>query len=311
VSNPRVLVTGANGFLGRWSVPALLARGFEVHALTGPSGRTPAQLAGAMVRSCDLFDARQVATIVQDVGASHLLHFAWIATPGIYWQSPENERWLSASRDLLEQFAAAGGRRIVVAGSCAEYDWSQTEDCDEYSSPLGGARTTPYASSKLALARCLAQLAQARGISGAWGRVFFQYGPDEYPQRLVPSVLCSLLQGREALCSHGRQVRSFLHAADVGGAFAALLQSPAEGAVNIGSDEAISVRDLIARLAAMTTHPELVRLGARPAPDEPARLLPRLGRLQDEVGFRPRFTLEAGLAETVAWWRARLAAGTP
>ena len=96
---------------------------------------------------------------------------------------------------------------------------------------------TPYAECKIALQQTLADVGRTQGLSTAWGRIFFQFGPHEHPERLVASVIISLLSGREAPCTHGRQIRSFLHVADVGAAFAALLDSELEGAVNIGSGE--------------------------------------------------------------------------
>ncbi len=65
------------------------------------------------------------------VAPSHLLHFAWIATPGMYWHSAENFRWLGASQHLLRRFRARGGMRAVMAGSCVEYDWSKVGVCIE------------------------------------------------------------------------------------------------------------------------------------------------------------------------------------
>jgi nucleoside-diphosphate-sugar epimerase len=117
-----------------------------------------------------------------------------------------------------------------------------------------------------------------------------------------------MLERREALCSPGLQVRSFLHVADLGEAFAQLLDSPLEGPVNIGSAERITVAALIERIAAETGGAEFVRLGARPAPaGEPALLVPALSRLRDELGWTPAFSLERGIADTVAWWRRALA----
>ena len=54
-----------------------------------------------------------------------LIHLAWYAEHGKYWTSPENVRWVEASLALLRGFAAAGGRRVVMAGTCAEYEWSR------------------------------------------------------------------------------------------------------------------------------------------------------------------------------------------
>jgi nucleoside-diphosphate-sugar epimerase len=309
-----VLVTGAGGFIGRASIDPLLAAGYEVHAVLSPAG-APIDLAPAggwaraQVRRADLLDLTAIDALVDEVRPSHLLHFAWIATPGVYRQSAENHRWLAASQTLLRSFHGRGGVRAVMAGSCAEYDWSRVGVCNEARSPLAqGAAVTPYAACKIALQRSLDEFGSAHSLSTAWGRIFFQYGPGEPRQRLVASVIVALLGGREALCTHGRQIRSFLHVEDVGAAFAALLASAVQGPVNIGSGERIAIAELLKRLAEDIGRPELLKLGARPAPPgEPPLLVPDIDRLSREVAFSPRRPLDEGLKDTVRWWRARLA----
>jgi nucleoside-diphosphate-sugar epimerase len=309
----RVLVTGAGGFIGRWSVAPLLGKGYEVHAVLSNKALAPAaqELHGAFLHRADLLSEAGVKALVGQVKPTHLLHFAWIATPGVYWQSPDNARWLAASEQLLRCFRSVGGVRAVMAGSCVEYDWSKVGVCVEQTSPLADAGATPltaYAANKIALQKAMARFGAEEHLSAAWGRVFFQYGPHEHPDRLVPSVIRQLLLNREALCTHGRQIRSFLHVADVGAAFAQLLDSEVQGPVNIGSDEALALSDLIGRIAQQLGRPELVRLGARSTvTDEPPMLLPDVRRLRDEVQWRPRFSLADGIRDTIAWWRGELA----
>jgi len=312
----RVLVSGAGGFIGRWSVPALLRRGYEVHAvLSGKAGGgIPAELSGATVHIADLLDGAKVDELLSEARPTHLLHFAWIATPGLYWNSPENYRWAAASERLLRAFCVRGGRRVVMAGSCAEYDWSRANLCDEFATPLAtesAVPLSPYAECKIALQRALAEFARREQVSAAWGRIFFQFGPYEHPDRLVPSVIGNLLLNREAPCTHGNQIRSFLHVADVAAAFAAVLDSDVEGPVNIGSGEGVALADLVNRIGRQIGRPELVRLGARAAPPgEPALLLPKVDRLRDAAHWRPRFTLDEALSDTIEWWRSRLLGGT-
>ena len=280
-----MLVTGATGFVGRQALAPLAARGYEVHAV----GR----------REVDLLDPDATRRLVEELRPTHLLHFAWYAEPGAFWRSAENERWLAASVQLLEAFALSGGTRAVVAGTCAEYDWSGSGLLSEQSTPL--APSTPYGEAKDALRTAAEQMS----FSLAWGRIFFLYGPHEDERRLVASVTRALLAGLPARTTHGRQVRDFLHVADAGDAFAALLDSEVEGAVNIGSGEGVAVTDVVQRIAAIVGRPDLVELGAREAPpDEPPRLVADVGRLHDDVGWRPARSLDDGLRDTVDWWRA-------
>lgn len=308
----RVLVTGASGFIGRWSIPSLLRRDYEVYALVSrpfsPDRPMPEELAGAQVVVADLLAPGSVERVVEQVAPSHLLHFAWDARPGLYWTSLLNFEWVAASLALVQAFHRTGGRRAVMAGSCAEYDWTRADVCIEGHSPLAldddGA--TPYAVGKAALQRLMTSFGRQAGLSTAWGRIFFQYGPYESPKRLVSSVILDLLAGREALCSHGRQIRNFLHAADVGDAFAALLDSTVEGPVNIGSEQRGTIAELITTIADRIGRPDLIRLGARTAPPgEPTLLVPAIRRLYDEVGWRPSIPLDDGLDGTIAWWRAQ------
>ncbi|HEY3850654.1 MAG TPA: NAD(P)-dependent oxidoreductase [Steroidobacteraceae bacterium] len=317
----RVLVTGAGGFIGRRSLEPLRAAGFDVHAVLSPPNGADARSAfkaqgvpaGVAIHRADLLDAREIDALASDVRATHLLHFAWIATPGEYARSAENYRWLAASTHLLKAFHRCGGVRAVMAGSCAEYDWSRASICHERTTPLAGGpnggHATPYAKCKIAMSRTLEEFGRACGLSTAWGRIFFQFGPGEDPRRLVSSVIVGLLAGREAACTSGTQVRSFLHVGDVGAAFAALLNADVEGAVNVGSAEPIAIAALLGRIAERLGRPDLLKLGARALPpSEPPLLVPDTARLRAEVGFEPAWTLEGGLDDTIRWWRGALAA---
>jgi nucleoside-diphosphate-sugar epimerase len=310
----RVLVTGAGGFIGRTSLAPLRAAGFDVHGVLSAAGRIAPNAAfpdEVSVHRADLLNARDIDALIAAVRPTHLLHFAWIATPGQYWRSAENYRWLAASTRLLETFQAAGGVRAVMAGSCAEYDWSHAGVCDERTTPLANglsaSDSTSYAECKIALSRILDKFGRAHGLSTAWGRIFFQFGPREDPRRLVSSVIIDLLSEREAACTQGTQIRSFLHVDDVGAAFAALLGADVDGAVNVGSAERVAIADLLGRIAERLGRRDLVKLGARAMPaSEPPLLVPDIGRLRAEVGFEPRWTLDAGLEDTIRWWRGAL-----
>lgn len=304
----RVLLTGATGFVGRQAVPALLRAGYEVHAVS--SGVAPAEWPDVRWHRADLLSAGRIAGLVAEVRPTHLLHLAWYAVPGEYWASPENFRWVQASLDLFQSFASAGGERVVAAGTCAEYQWGVGGVCSEAVTPLKPA--TVYGKCKHAAQVMLDALAGLAGLSAAWGRVFFLYGPHERPERLVASVICSLLRGEVTRCSHGEQVRDFLHVEDAAEAFVALLETDVAGPVNLASGDPVRLKDVVGRIAERLGRTELLRFGAIPAPpDEPAALIADVARLKNEVGWSPSYDLCRGLENTVAWWEERLKNALP
>jgi nucleoside-diphosphate-sugar epimerase len=297
----RVLLTGATGFIGRQCIDPLLSRGFEVHAIT--HGDLPREARDMSWHSADMMNPDQVRAICERVRASHLLHMAWSTEAGKFWTSPDNLRWVAASADLVRNFQAAGGERIVAAGSCAEYDWSAGECAEATTSRVPG---TLYGACKDASRRVLESFTKTVAISHAWGQIFFLFGPYEPPGRLVPAVIRALLRGEPARCTCGIQVRDFMHSSDVGDAFAALLDSVVTGPVNVASGDPMTIRALVERIQSKMGG--FVEFGALALnPGDPAVLTASVTRLRHEVGWKPRLTIDAALDDTIRWWRTRQA----
>lgn len=298
----RVLVTGAGGFIGRQTLSPLQAAGYELHAasLTVPDDAP----SGIRWYSHNLLNPSEIEDLLRTVCPTHLLHLAWYAEPGKFWNAPENREWLNAGKTLVEAFYSCGGQRSVVAGTCAEYEIGHGQ-CIENQTPLRPA--TLYGECKNELHQIASALAQQNGGSLAWGRVFHLYGPYEHPLRFVPSVICSLLRGEEARCTEGTQVRDFMHVHDVASALVALLQSPVQGAVNIASGQPVRLADIARRIAVGLDAEERLKLGARSIPPgEPPILTASTQRLNGEVSWTPTLSLEQGLDQTIVWWKERL-----
>lgn len=299
----KVILTGARGFVGAHCLEVLLEKGFEVHAVSsrGRFNDYPWQVEW---HHADLHNAEHILRLMAEVQPQYLLHLAWDVSQGVYWRSLENLRWVKASLGLLQAFIDAGGKRVVMAGSCAEYDW-QYGYCSEELTPLKPA--TLYGTCKSALGSIVAAAAVEKKISLAWARLFFLYGPGEKGERLVPAVVKTLLKGEEVPRTHGEQIRDYLYIRDAGSALVALLDSGVEGAVNIASGRPVSLKELIGEAAALVGRTDLVRLGSLAVPkDDPPILLANTRRLREEVGWTPRYSLREGMAETVDWWRKRL-----
>lgn len=284
----RVLLTGGGGFIGRHVAAALRDNGHEVIA---PSSA-----------EFDLLAQDGARQAVQAARAQALVHLAWYTEHGRFWEAEVNDDWARATVALVDAFAAAGGRRAVLAGSCAEYRWDEST-CDERSTPLEPAHH--YGRAKDAARRGAEVIAGEHGLSLAWARIFFTFGPGEGGARLVPSVASAVLAERTAEITHGAEVRDWLYVEDLAGAVVTLLESQVQGAVNLAAGVGVSLRELALAAGRAAGNEALVRPGALPArAGEPMRIVAAVQRLREEVGWEPRIGLDEGLARTVAALRA-------
>lgn len=304
----RILVTGADGFVGARVALALVNAGHEVHGVVFPAARSPRVLPPKLtVHALDLCDPPLVQSLVSELRPEACIHAAWYTEPGKYLAAEENIGLLSASVALAQGLARAGCSKFVGIGTCFEYDTSvgylsETAPC---------APQTLYGACKHALHTVLASLAPSYGMSLAWARLFLLYGPGEAPRRLVPDVATSLLRGQPAKVSEGLQVVDMMHVDDVARALVCLVTGPGTGAFNVASGAPVAVRDVVATLAEIIGRPELVQFGAlKSRATDPPVLCADVRKLR-ALGFVPRYNLRTGLEDAVGHFRAQLAAEVP
>jgi nucleoside-diphosphate-sugar epimerase len=293
------MITGATGFIGQQTIKCVDPRVFEVHCVTSRK-KIDNRDDGIFWHTANLLNQRDRWNLFKTVKPSHLLHLAWNTNPTTYWTSDMNLKWLTASVSMLRSFNEFNGERATFVGTCAEYDWSYGF-CSENITPLRPA--TLYGVCKNSLREVYESFCKQNHISSSWGRIFFLYGPNERRGRLVPSIVLSLLKNATVDVTHGMQMRDFLYSKDVGSALVALLCSNVTGAVNIGSGVPITIHEIADKIGVKLGKSELINYGGIETPkDEPPLILADNRRLDQEVGWKRRYTLDSGLEETIAWW---------
>lgn len=299
----RILLTGASGFIGRYCLPELIAHGYEVHAVSRKSSHSETK-SPVIWHQVDLLQPPELRELLTYVRPHSLLHLAWYTEHGQYWHAKENLDWLRASLDLLEVFAETGGQRIIMTGTCAEYDWSAGK-CSELETPLHPSSL--YGSAKKALMEVLFAYARQLKLQAAWGRIFFAYGPYEPESRLLPSVIQALTLEQTIPCTAGLQKRDFIYVKDVANALVTLLESTVEGAINIGSGKPTSIKDLIQYVTEhLQANPDLVQWGAIPnLTPEPDSLFADISRLRDELKWTPQWDLSAAIEDYTEFWKQK------
>ena len=293
----RILITGANGFIGRHCLPILEPYFDSIHAIT--------RSVNADVQdkiewhNTDLLDDDAVNKALYEIRPTHLIHLAWCTEHGRYWSDPVNQKWLSSGLHLLKSFEKYGGQRALIAGTCAEYSWNN-RICLEASQP---APATYYGQCKNQLRINAESFASNNNLSLVWARLLFIFGPYEDERRLIPSTIHSLLKGQTAKCSSGNQIRDFFYVQDTASALVSALLSDLEGPVNICSGQKISIRQIVNLIADKLDAKHLVKFGAlEDRPDDPNLLVGDNRILSQIIGFKPEFTLSQGIDRTIEWW---------
>lgn len=285
----KVLLTGANGFIGRYVLAILQHQGIDVVTL----GRAPAANFPQVEHiSADLLTVSNLLPLLNNVEATHLLHLAWYTEHGEFWDSKLNFLWVDATRRLVESFCLAKGQRVIVAGTCAEYDWSYGY-CQEDNTPLNPS--TLYGTAKDVTRRLVMAICNQNQTSCAWGRVFLTYGTGENKKRLIPSLIDAFQYKTEPFSVNADVYRDFLHVSDVAEGFVALLHADSSGAYNISSGQPLQLKNLIIELAkSLNKDPDLILSLAIERKNEPPFLIGENSKLK-QLGWNKSLEISQGL----------------
>ena len=308
----RVLVTGAEGFIGSHLVDELLQQGAEVRAFVhyNPFGRwgwLHDRASDVEILQGDVRDAERVATVIE--GRQVVFHLAALIGIPYSYEAPESyvQTNVMGTYNVLNAARRAGVERMVQTSTSEVYGSAIRVPIDE-EHPL--QPQSPYSASKIGGDMLALSFHHSFGLPLAVVRPFNTYGPRQSLRAIIPSVLHQLYGGSDEIrMGATAPTRDFNYVTDTVAGFLAVAESDrALGeVVNIGSGREISVGDLVELLVATTGRNARVvsdtsRL--RPEGSEVQRLLCDNTRAREWAGWAPKVSLEEGLSRTAEWVEA-------
>ena len=284
----KMIITGANGLIGRQTIEPLKAAGFDVYALTIDEYNPDV---GVNWIRCNIFDETAVQSVFESVKPQYLLNLAWCTTND-YLTSNLNFDFLTSGMKMLKYFQENGGKRVVFAGTCFEYEFKD-EPLKEYDAINP---QTVYAKCKNYL-RELAQLfCEQNGIEFAYGRIFYVFGANEHPKRLTAVIVNNLKNDIEVVINNGDLIKDYMYTKDIAGGFVKLLDSQVCGIVNICTGKGITLREY-ANLYAQKLGKEKYLKIKKEDTNQPPIIVGDNHRLTNEVGYKIKYSTQDAVSE--------------
>ena len=314
----RILVTGADGFIGSHLTEALVRAGHEVRAFVfynsfnswGWLDRCAPDVAGRFeVFAGDIRDPHGVHTAMQ--GCESVLHLAALIAIPYSYHSPDTyvDTNIKGTLNVVNAARALGLAKVVHTSTSEVYGTARFVPITE-EHPLQGQ--SPYSASKIGADQIALSFHQSFGTPVAVLRPFNTYGPRQSARAVIPTIITQLLAGRRRVkLGAVAPTRDFSFVGDtVRGFIAALASDKVVGEVtNIGSSFEISIGEtarLIGKAMGIDFEIDSDAQRLRPEASEVERLFAGIGQAEARMGWKPAYGglagFERGLAETAAWF---------
>ena len=314
----KVLVTGADGFIGSHLVEELIKEGYEIRAFVfynsfntwGWLDTLPKEI----LRKIDIFtgdirDPNAVRTAMKDMDA--VLHLAaLIAIPFSYY-APDAyvDTNIKGTLNVLQAARDLGTKRVLVTSTSEVYGTAQYVPIDE-SHPYQGQ--SPYSATKIGADRLAESFYRSFDLPVTIVRPFNTFGPRQSARAVIPTIITQLLAGKKEIRLGSLEpTRDFNYVKDTANGFIEILKSDRTigEEINIATQREISIGQLAEELIRqINPNTKIIcddqRL--RPKNSEVERLLGANSKIKELTNWSPKYTFEEGLAETVAWLRNNL-----
>ncbi len=316
LSNKRILVTGAGGFIGSHLCEHALLQGARVRAFVHYNSRNdwgmledivPRRLREIEVVSGDLRDARAVARAVH--GCDRVFHLgALIGIPYSYANPADVVSTnILGTLNVLQAGVDAGIENLVQTSTSEVYGTALFTPMDERH-PLHPQ--SPYAASKVGSDKLAESYHRTYGLPVVILRPFNTYGPRQSPRAVIPTIITQALASSTIRLGRLDPSRDLTYVGDIVRGFAAAATSPycSGQTIHLGSSQETSVADLVAMVGSILGKKLKVLSESkrrRPDASEVERLLASNAKAAELLSWRPEVPLSKGLEKTIRWYQLR------
>jgi dTDP-glucose 4,6-dehydratase len=319
----KVLVTGADGFIGSHLTESLLERGYEVKAFAcynsfntwGWLDTLPKEkLDQIEVFTGDIRDPNGVREAMKGVdGVFHLA--ALIAIPFSY-HSPDSyvDTNIKGTLNVLQAGRDLGTERIMVTSTSEVYGTAQYVPIDERH-PFQGQ--SPYSATKIGADRLAESFYRSFQLPVSIVRPFNTFGPRQSARAVIPTIISQLLAGKEEIrLGSLTPTRDFNYVKDTAAGFIAIAESDRTigQEINIATQKEISIGDLAKEIISQINPNARIicdEQRLRPEKSEVNRLLGSNAKIKELTDWKQQYTFEEGIAQTIAWMREHMDAYKP
>lgn len=296
----KIAATGATSFIGKAFIDAVSKKGFDIIAVVRHNSPKASDLKNIKGVSVLELNMDEYGTLGEKTGALDcLVHFAWDGTRGSDRMDREKQKKnYELSVDLLKSVLKAGCKRVLTAGSQAEYGPVSgviTEDTE-------CAPNTEYGIYKYELFKTAEKLCAEAGASHKEPRFFSLYGPGDFEKTLIMSMIDNMKNDRTCELTECVQMWDFLYVKDAVEAVASLCEKDcADGAYNLGSGDVRKLRAYVEELYSIIGGKSELLYGAVPYPSTGmVSITPSVEKTKRELGWSPKYSFEQGIREILA-----------
>lgn len=231
---PKILLTGASGFVGKYCLEYLSSKKLHVHCMSRTRNSSP--YSNISWHVCNLLQVDETARLIKEIAPDYLIHCAWYVEHQQFWNSPLNIDYIGATVELWKLFLKYNGKKAIFLGSCAEVMESKNDL----------KSVTLYGKSKQITSELISLISQANPstTSFIWGRIFGLFGPGENKSRIVPYLLNAYMNDQIPELKKPHATYDFIYVKNLAKMIVELLFSDVSGVIDFGENNQYSIEEL-------------------------------------------------------------------